>query len=517
MRDLGLMGESTFSLWCGDSGLIPNGSKIDKTGWDFYVEFPHDSTTKLPVDMQGAPIECKIQVKATDKKHRRLSVKLSNLRRLITAPLPTFLMFIEFDGTDSAKDAFLVHIDKELTNKVLRRLRKIEQIEGKNDFNKRTITIKYSHKNRLNTLDGKSLKQSILKYIPSSLEDYISNKNKFLQSTGFENGFAKIQFKTAGIDNLKKLINVSIGLEDNVEVEGFSGHHVRFGITNKYPFIDCETGKVSMPEIKPNSQGVIRFRDDNLSPFLSFKISLYVSPFNPVLEESLKTIRIEGDFFDLVFRPFDSKAYYSFYFDNGLRLKLNDFRDALTLFSKLSSPGNTMHAEMEFNEYPSLQFSIMSGEASLDVRKEIQALNHAIKIAEYFGISSDVDISFNELKHHAGNIIQYINLIEYSVEKITIDFTVDGDEFDPEKKVCTLSLLQFPLGNYVVSVILLLFGYVKNIKNNKYHLIPDEMIIEKKLVTRSGKSISHKEIEHIFNEIEKKYEHSGLEVVTMKS
>ena len=37
MRDLGLMGESTFSLWCADVGLIPNGSQIDKTGWDFFV------------------------------------------------------------------------------------------------------------------------------------------------------------------------------------------------------------------------------------------------------------------------------------------------------------------------------------------------------------------------------------------------------------------------------------------------------------------------------------------------
>lgn len=49
MRDLGLMGESTFSLWCAEVGLIPNGSQIDKTGWDFFVEFPFDSDRIKPL------------------------------------------------------------------------------------------------------------------------------------------------------------------------------------------------------------------------------------------------------------------------------------------------------------------------------------------------------------------------------------------------------------------------------------------------------------------------------------
>jgi hypothetical protein len=56
MRDLGTMGESTFSLWCSQAGLIPNGSKIDRTGWDFYVEFPSTST-KSPDDLHAAALE----------------------------------------------------------------------------------------------------------------------------------------------------------------------------------------------------------------------------------------------------------------------------------------------------------------------------------------------------------------------------------------------------------------------------------------------------------------------------
>lgn len=110
MRDLGQMGESTFSLWCGQAGLIANGSQVDRTGWDFFVEFPFTGSTD-PIRLHDPAIECKIQVKATDKTDRKLPIKLSNLRRLITAPMPAFFVFIEFDGRNVAQRAFLVHVD----------------------------------------------------------------------------------------------------------------------------------------------------------------------------------------------------------------------------------------------------------------------------------------------------------------------------------------------------------------------------------------------------------------------
>ncbi|ENU71461.1 hypothetical protein [Acinetobacter baumannii] len=47
MRDLGQLGESTFAMWCAQVGLIANGSAIDKTGWDYYVEFPISSNITM--------------------------------------------------------------------------------------------------------------------------------------------------------------------------------------------------------------------------------------------------------------------------------------------------------------------------------------------------------------------------------------------------------------------------------------------------------------------------------------
>mgnify|MGYP000156224688 CR=1 FL=1 len=39
MRDLGTMGETVFENICAQAGIACNGSKIDRTGWDYIVEF----------------------------------------------------------------------------------------------------------------------------------------------------------------------------------------------------------------------------------------------------------------------------------------------------------------------------------------------------------------------------------------------------------------------------------------------------------------------------------------------
>lgn len=222
MRDLGSMGENTFSLWCAAAGLITNGSQIDMTGWDFFVEFPFSS--KLTThEIHKSAFECKVQVKATDQNKRKLSIALSNLRRLITAQMPAFFVFIEFDGKNSAQRAFVVHVDESLTSKVLERLHKVEQNESDNKLNKRTMTIHYDESHMLKNLNGECLKQCLLDYIGDSIEFYIDRKKSHLESTGYENGFAQLTFSTDGEENLKTLIDVSLGIKNYVNISKVKG------------------------------------------------------------------------------------------------------------------------------------------------------------------------------------------------------------------------------------------------------------------------------------------------------
>jgi hypothetical protein len=49
------------------------------------------------------------------------------------------------------------------------------------------------------------------------MEHYIKQKHDFVNSTGFDNGFAQINFSTHGEENLRKLIDVSLGIEKEVD------------------------------------------------------------------------------------------------------------------------------------------------------------------------------------------------------------------------------------------------------------------------------------------------------------
>ena len=96
MNDIGKMGEKIFSYWCSTAGLVVNKATEDETGWDFHVEFPFTSNPDfpLPLDMQKSPIECKIQVKATNTQNKSVQITLSVLHRLVKSPLPAFIAFI---------------------------------------------------------------------------------------------------------------------------------------------------------------------------------------------------------------------------------------------------------------------------------------------------------------------------------------------------------------------------------------------------------------------------------------
>ncbi len=95
MRDVGTMGERMFETWCSSVGLTANPSRIDKTGWDYLVEFPAKHEPGQPADLAPAALECRIQVKATDKNRIKWAIPLKNLERLvIKTPISCFIQAV---------------------------------------------------------------------------------------------------------------------------------------------------------------------------------------------------------------------------------------------------------------------------------------------------------------------------------------------------------------------------------------------------------------------------------------
>lgn len=513
MRDLGLMGESTFSLWCADAGLIPNGSQIDKTGWDFFVEFPFESNLS-PLEVHKPAFECKVQVKATDKNDRKLSITLSNLRRLITAQMPAFFVFIEFDKKETAQRAYVVHVDSELITNVLKRLHETEQSEKNNNLNKRTMTIHYDDTNLLKTANGNSLKTRFLYHIGADVSEYIANKKSHLESTGYENGFAQITFTTEGAENFKSLIDVSLGIKDEVEIAKIKNMDMRFGILSNNPSLGTDGGKMAMPDLKPTREGCIRFKEDRLSIGLSFECKLYISPFYRMIPKELNKYRVQGKFFDLIFNPLTGTSSFSFSFGEGKRLEVTEFRKVFKLLTLLTQSDKNIIAELIFDNSPKIVLKVQSKEQRFDFSRELQVLDSAVKIIANFEFSDFVDISLDEIFQYANQICQIEEILSPSPSLFKIEFVIDGYGYDPSNQTACILFVTTPVGSHVFGVILVIIGRTEDIQGNRYRLSTQNVVIEQRIVSEKNESICNDDLVAAIECVEKKYDDS-FSVVTL--
>lgn len=512
MRDLGQMGESTFSLWCGQAGLTANGSCLDRTGWDFIVEFPFAGGTD-PTRLHEPAIECKIQVKATDKTDRKLPIKLSNLRRLITAPMPAFFVFIEFDGKEVAQRAFLVHVDENLISKTLKRIHELENVSELFDHHKRSLTIHYGPEHEVPFLTGKGLRKKIEEYVTRGMSAYVADKSRHLESTGFENGFAQITISTQGKENLIDLIDVSIGLKQSVQISKFKGFHTRFGIKSKSPMIDSAGCKLEMPDLKPTSTGTIRFREDRLSPGLAFPCRFYSSPLNAIVPEELVKFRIEADCFDISMNPFTGAAEYRINAGAGVRLPINQLRDVIRLLQIITSSAKKILVDLSLSGN-TMEFSLNAQDQSFEYSKVLEALNVGQKICGFFEVNEPLQVSLEEIAHYADSIIQFHSLIDADSTLFRCDFSVDGDGYDKTKPTACIVMTTSKIGRRVFGFILVLSGAVHALDDGRYSLLARSVKIEQKIVSDDEGVIQKEDLIQAFETVEKIYA-EDFEVVTM--
>lgn len=513
MRDLGQMGECTFNLWCGQAGLTANGSKVDRTGWDFLIEFPFAEGID-PTQLHAPAIECKVQVKATDKTDRKLQIKLSNLRRLITAPMPAFFVFIEFDGKDIAQRAFLVHVDESLISKTLKRIHELENVSESFEHHKHALTVRYGPENEIPALTGKSLKEKIEEHVPNGMSAYVVKKNKHLESTGFETGFAQINFSTEGKENLIDLIDVSIGLKPSVQVSKFEGFHTRFGIKSKSPMIDSEGGKLEMHELKPTATGTIRFREDELSPGLVFPCKIYSSPLNAIVPNELVKFRIEADCFDISMNPFTGAAEYRMYAGAGVRLPINQLRDVLRLMQIITSSAKKIFVDLSFGKGRALELSLNAKDKPFEYNKALESLNAAQKICDFFEINEPIEVSLEEITHYADSITQFYSMIDADRTLFRCDFSVREDGYDKTKQTACILMTTTKIGRHVFGLIFVISGSVHALEDDGYSLLASNAKIERKIVSSDGGVIPKEDLIQAFDDVEKVYA-DDFEVIVM--
>ena len=493
MRNLGRMGESVFSQWCASAGLTANNSSVDETGWDFFVEFDfHSKTSPQFSTVHEAAFECKVQVKATDKQARKLAIKLSNLKRLATAPMPAFFVFIEFDGGESAQRAFLVHVDEAMSFDILRRLHEEEERGGADLLNKKTMTINYDSSHMLESPSGAALRSAMRVHMGPSMSDYVTRKNAHLNAAGFEDGFAQMTISAEGPENMSKLVNMSLGLEKDADISSMVGFKQRFGRKSLLPFVDEENVKLGMPDLKPSFEGSLRCRTDKLGPSLTFPAKVYFSPFNPIVPEEMRRARIAVEFFDLVFNPFTNESTYKFSFDEK-PMSLGMLKDALKFMEMLAKPAQRIYSELTVGQRSMMQFEIASPGMPFKLGTELDAVEAAARIISLLGISSNVQMSLAQASRHASRWIEMEKVLLADTKQLMLEIPGYQTPSSGRESLVCLSFFTTPVGNINVGVFMTMIG--KPLPADDGHaLLPERKNIERIVICEPGEQINSEDL-----------------------
>lgn len=477
MRDLGQLGESTFSMWCAQVGLVANPSMIDKTGWDFYLQFPI-SNNLSPQQLHKSAFECKVQVKATDKKDRKLAITISNLRQMATSPMPTFYCFLEFDGQSQVQKAFLLHLNHEIIYSILKRVHEIEQSDKDNNLNKRTMTLHYDEKMEIEKLNGHSLKADLLKYIGDDYSKYIREKSKFLENCGFEEGYGKIQFSVNGEAGIRNIIDVSLGLEEELDVENLTSIEERFGIPSKKSEFKLSNAKLRIGMSTPK-KGKVRFKEDHLSSGLMFDIEFYTPPFNFHDFRKYAKFRIVGDFFDIACEPYVGKAHYTFSLGDDQKLKLGKLKDAVSLICLLSRDKQIAIFELDLEGFELLSFTLTSKYIKRELTIFNELLEKASQICEYANVSEEIKVSLKDLYYFRKEIEQFYTLITKS-DLLDIKLEIDVEHKFEISKVAHISVLICHLGTHIIGMIFTVIGDFNEIlKKNRFSVKNAKIVVER--------------------------------------
>lgn len=402
-RDLGDMGEDTFKLWCSSAGMTANGSRLDKNGWDFYVEFPfpEDASVDLDLDEKAPPIECKVQVKATDSEKSSIQIKLSNLHKLIKYQGPAFLCVICFDGQISAQRAYFVHIDKCVIERVLKRLRELSNA-GDTEEHKKSLSLEYAD-HCLTGLTGACVKNKILSIIGQSPVEYVKTKQQLVETLGYENGRNIAHFTVSGKNSVADLVDLSLGLKDEVKVSNFSAHKVRFGLKSPAPIFNGSGIIKIHPD--PVCDATVSFRSDQFTPPISFAAKFYSSQFNSFVGAQGSKVRLLGDFFDIVI-SFSGKVNVSFSFSAEKAYPLRDsykFFQLLQLFHRTASD-TTLYLNVSMKTAGEISLPLNPDDSAIVGDERMLLLcKKALDISNKFG-AEDVMVSGEQLNQFSEGI-----------------------------------------------------------------------------------------------------------------
>lgn len=401
-RLLGNLGENTLASWCSQVGIVSTKPDTDMHGWDAILEFPREINPHYTLDHQPAPIECKIQVKSTDNTHRKLSIKLSVLERLIKSPLPAFFLFIEFSGGSDPTNAFLVNLEGKISHDVLKKIRKIDVIKNSNDLNHTTYSISYGNEHELSSLNGLGLQKKIISYIGNDYPKYVKEKANNLEMVGYSGNNLLINLEINSKETLNDFIGMLIGEEKSISQFSSQTIDNRFDIPKKIESINYGEATLQIDKVKPFKENAkVRFSTSSDLLPITYNCDLFLPP--PVIDikSELFKYRLKSPFFEIIVYHNSHKFQATQTIDLMAKFPVNELYKGLRILDILfvSTQKFTISIETTEDNWHNLNIdSPVRSEIQVEmIPKLLKNLDMLINIANEHKVINDIELSINDL------------------------------------------------------------------------------------------------------------------------
>ncbi len=517
---IGRLGESTLSLWCSEKNITATFPSEDRHGWDLLLEFPKEIHNISSGDQHPPAIECKIQVKSTDKLTRTWPIKLSNLEMMVKSPLPSFILFLHFGKSNSVKNAYLVHIDKDISSKTLERLRKLSVLERKHDFHNHTMTISYGNKHELDTLDGSGLKKKIESYI-INYSNYASKKEKQNNEAGYNStnshGFT---LELTEKEHKEELINLFLGETKEAKNFKMSIFNNRFGIKEVTENFEFGTCRLSLPEPykKEETSEISIIPKDKKSNTEAIPCTVIFPPPFIGVNSDLFKFKIETKFFNIIMAPNSGTFNIKQTVNAQEKYQINELYDGLKALETMMYKQKNFSIKLKTQNMDPIYFHSGEVKSKKDIETKnitIETLDNLIKLCNDFRINHKVKITIKELDHLTNPIKEFSMINANSDAAIKATFEFDKTSNIPiNKNLVGIGRTGFVFGGYFIYKIFSTSGVVSKIKNSGTFLARGIKIESTEILSCAESDHVIKMNEHI-NDIIKSYNKIGDECLLL--
>jgi hypothetical protein len=454
-KKVGKLGERAFALICEQAGLTPHPPDEDRFGWDFLVEEPGDlSQHKGPLDTAPAPLEFRVQVKATDGTGETVDISLAHMHRLAGLQMPVFFCCLAFDGGQQPVRVHLVHLGEELIARTLARVRELD-VSGDSQLHQHTLTFRCAATDALAQPFHAGLKEKLAQHVPGGMASYLARKNKVLETAGYADPRITMQITTEPL-KVDDMVDFYLDLKKEIRLVSTQAQEHRFGVARDTDPTHQGPAILSITKHQPREDAVISIRKDAFSRAIEFPAKCYSPPRAMNLPEHRFKVRLLSPTIDMLVWPAPGTIKFLSIVgpdDERPLEQLADFAEAMHWLSDTGAPPCRLDIKVGGQSLFCGSLKVNSGSHTWSELAAVTAA--AVGLVRRAGAAASIHTSLDELMRHKSALCGINGLADGAPAKVEFP---DPDVYFPNARSGFIKVFCIPVGAFRLAGVLAVVG-----------------------------------------------------------